>query len=70
MIFINWKFFKIRKRKRKKEDGWRVFILNTQLKIFIWPNFRNRLYQYIVEIEFFLYKRVKRYIYSFQIKKN
>ena len=65
MIWINWKFIKIRKRKKKKEDGWRVFILSTQLNVFIWPNFRSGLYQYIVEIEFFLYKRVEMYIYLF-----
>ena len=46
MVWINWKFIKIRKRKIKKGDG---------LKVFIWPNFRSGLYQYIVEIDFFIY---------------
>ena len=32
MIWINWKFIKIRKRKIKKGDGLRVFILSTRLK--------------------------------------
>ena len=32
MIWINWKFIKIRKIKIKKENGLRVFILSTRLK--------------------------------------
>ena len=34
MIWINWKFIKIRKRKREQNNGWRVFTLNIELNFF------------------------------------
>ena len=34
MILINWKFIKIRKRKRKKEDRLRVFYFKYLIKMF------------------------------------
>ena len=46
MIWINWKFINI--RKRKKYDGWRVFILNMQLiKMFSYDLILEVNYNYI-----------------------